>query len=384
MKYFILSFLCVWGLNATANDPKQLPSNSPKDLMHELLGQITALKDLMVSEAKFLDSKNEIEIAGHLKKMSEIGKKVVHSPTLNAPVFRPSAQVLQEHISETERVFRLGNKSYARWMLNSTLSICMSCHTQVTTDSRQLWSSSLVDNYTSDFDQAEFLFTIRNFTKAHELYKKAIMNYPKNKLPVDKLELALEREVAFFARIKRDASGGMKALGEYQAKKFIPPYLKEDLKVWTRQFKQWKQEDIFELKDPTEDQVKIFIQKHLEKKSHSQSAENPNVVNYLYTSGILYEFLSRHPKTNLTPDILYWLAVCDRGVNNNFFFSLADIYLKDCIIQYPKTSAAQKCYTEYEENTIASYSGSSGTQVPNDAKEELAKLKSLIENKNGN
>jgi hypothetical protein len=162
----------------------------------------------------------------------------------------------------------------------------------------------------------------------------------------------------------------------------MPPYLKADLKAWIKQFKQWEKEDIFELKDPTEDQVKIFIQKHLEKPSHNQNAENPNVVNYLYASGILFEFFSRHPKSALTPDILYWLAVCDRGVNNNFFFSLADIYLKDCITQFPKAPVAQKCYKEYEENTIASYSGSSGTKIPDDAKQELLKLKSLIELKN--
>jgi len=383
MKYVILLFFGFWSFNAGSAEPAQVSPQqpSPKGLMDEFLGEITALKDLMMSEEKFTDKKNELEISRHLKRMSEVSKKVAHNPAIDAPVFRPSAQVLQDHIGETERVFRSGNKSYARWMLNSTLSICMSCHTQVTTGSRELWSTALVDNYKSEFDQAEFLFTIRNFSKAHDLYKKTIVGYPKNKLPADKLETALEREVSYFARINRDATGGINTLTGYQKVKSLPPYLRADLKSWINQFKKWKAEDIFELKDPTEDQVKIFIQKHLEKPSHDQNADNPNVVNDLYASGILYEFLSRHPKTNLTPDILYWLAVCDRGVNNNFFFSLANMYLKDCITQYPKTQAARKCYKEYEESTIASYSGSGGTHLPDDAKEELSHLKSMIDDK---
>src|SRR4051812_13463098 len=116
MKFFLLLFLCAWSVSASSNNLKE----SPKELMDKFLEQITSLKDFMISDEKFSNPKNELEIVSHLKKMAEISKKVEHSPAMGTPVFSPSAQVLREHIAETERVFRSGNKNYARWMLQST------------------------------------------------------------------------------------------------------------------------------------------------------------------------------------------------------------------------------------------------------------------------
>ncbi|MDO9181111.1 MAG: hypothetical protein Q7U04_01820, partial [Bacteriovorax sp.] len=65
-------------------------------------------------------------------------------------------------------------------------------------------------------------------------------------------------------------------------------------------------------------------------------------------------------------------------MGQTYFFSLGDLYLKDCIRKYPASPYAKKCYQEYSDSIEAGYSGSSGTDIPASERRELLKLKSLL------
>jgi hypothetical protein len=104
-------------------------------------------------------------------------------------------------------------------------------------------------------------------------------------------------------------------------------------------------------------------------------ANNPRVMTYLKISGLLYEYLEHHPDTALMPEILFWLARCDRALNNNFFYSLADMYLKECVLKYPKHPIALNCFHEYEDSVTLGYTGSSGVHMPSDVLGDLNKMK---------
>ena len=103
-----------------------------------------------------------------------------------------------------------------------------------------------------------------------------------------------------------------------------------------------------------------------------------NDVTLLVASGVLSHYLNDKPQSKLAPQILFWLGVADKQLGSTYLFSLGDLYLKECIQQYPKSTFAKKCYREYEDNLIFGYSGSSGTDIPEDEKKELARLKALI------
>ena len=109
------------------------------------------------------------------------------------------------------------------------------------------------------------------------------------------------------------------------------------------------------------------------------NTDSPKLVAFLKTSSVLYEYLQTHPKSAIVPDILYWLSICDRAVNNDFFFSLADLYLRECILSYPTNPVAKKCFKEYETETNAAYTGSGGTHIPAEVKLELSRLKELVD-----
>lgn len=102
-----------------------------KPLMNQMFNEIFNLKPYIVSETAFNDPKNTEKIGNSLKHMIEISKNVNHEMKIKRSGFEISGKVLNQQLRETEMVFRAGNKDYALWMLKSTMSVCMNCHTQL-------------------------------------------------------------------------------------------------------------------------------------------------------------------------------------------------------------------------------------------------------------
>lgn len=371
----------LFGLNLQAAEPKKPIDNQTIQLMDQLLAELIALKKFMVSEEKFSDPKNATEIAAHLKTFANLAKKAGHNPLLTSPNFKFSRQILENHIAETERTFRMGVKSYSRWQLNSTVSVCMSCHTQSPASSVAFKDFNNFKTFSSEFDQAEFLYAIQSYDKAIDLYTKIIAGYPKNQFRSDQVETALERQLTYFSRIKRSPQPAIALMQKNLKNKELPEYLKTNIAAWIAQFEKWENMPFIDPKSATDKQVVDFAKKNIDTKwtTKAMDATNPQLVTYLRISGLLYEYLQTYPKTKVAPEILYWLAICERSIDNNFFYSLADLYLRECITQYPKAPIAKQCYKEFKDQIVFGYTGSRGTDVPPEVKRDLNELKKLLE-----
>ena len=142
-------------------------SISTKDVMAQFATHLIALKKFMISQEKFNDPKNSFEISNHLQQLSKNVAAAHEDVALQKPNFKFSREVLAEHLEDTERLFRLGNKSFARWKFASTVSVCMSCHVQMPTPSKTFQEFKSEKMFLSRMDQAEFLFAIRDFEAAY-------------------------------------------------------------------------------------------------------------------------------------------------------------------------------------------------------------------------
>lgn len=354
-----------------------------KSMMGEFLDHVISLKKFLVSDEEFLDPDNSQTISKHLNGLSQAVKSSEHDPMLNQGNYKFTRKVLEEHVLETERVFRLGNKSYARWMMNSTLGICMGCHTQVPTTERRFAVFVKPDYFTDEADRADFLFATKNFEGARQIYKKLVKNYPANHVSTDNLEKSVRREFLYQLRIQRDYASAYNSLTEFQKNLELPEFLRRYLSDWEHQLSEWKKSggpDISKLK---ENDLILFAKQNvsLEKAPKKIESSDPMFISNLIVSGVLFEYLQRNPQSKVTPEVFYWLAVIDRQLSQSMFYSLADMYLKECMLKYPEHSIATKCYDEYEAEVLYRYSGSSGVHVPQEVLSELKNLKKYVDKK---
>ncbi len=356
---------------------------SVQGLMDRIFSNLARITKYSLSEDEFKKKEHEAEIKQLLKDTTQSVKTATQQHELKNPIMKISGEVLATQFADAENAFNSGHKSYARWMVNSSLSICMSCHAQVSKANQPFDDLFRQNNFKEKYDQAELRFVLRNYDKALPMYTELIDNFPTNKLPVEKLETSLKRKVAIFARIKRDPAVAIQALEKDLKNKNIPKYLHKNIESWIALFNEWKKEKDVDVTKLTDSEILKFIEKQMKKDvwDKLQESESPRSVTYLRVSGVLYDYMATHPITKITPEILYYLAICDHELNNNFFYSLAELYLKECVIKYPTSKIAKKCFLKYEDIITSSFTGSAGTDIPDDVQRELKTMSDKINGK---
>lgn len=359
-------------------------NNSPAPIniyMHEISQELDKLSPYLFKEEKFIDIKNEKMIKEYLTNLVTKFKTLKKHPAIKTPGFSFSRDQIEIQLSETVQIFKTHHKEYARHKLNSTLGLCISCHTQLPSgDKLKIFGSTQIDQSITDtFEKAEFYFVTRDFAKAMVNYDQFINSYTKS----DErkfLDIALNHKLMYFMRIQRDKTAeAITSFKKNVLNKELPIVVREQIEEW---IKELKVAQFFTLngKVVSQSEMKKFL-KEITKENENgprlnlySSAE----VKDLRISGLLFEYLNAHPNSVLTPEILYNLAIIDKHMNFSLFYSLGDLYLIECMTKYARFPIAKSCYKEFEDEKILSYTGSAGTLIPEEVKKELASYKNKI------
>jgi tetratricopeptide (TPR) repeat protein len=346
--------------------------------------------DKLINEGK--DKKVQDEITLYLTDLQKAFKNAKHVNLLKIPGFKPSLETIDGHIQDTIDSVNSKSKVFAHARLKAMTALCVSCHSGISDKvARNAFGDAIAsvkrDQFESDFQYANYLYLVRKFTEAKTHYEFAIRSAtakvdkaPKGALLDDKvvngdIYTSLRRVLSIFTKISLRPDRAIDFLNRYKNDKNISKYTRTDIDLWIKSLEKWKNFDINSVKN-----INDFIAKNLAPLENSKDKVNTgdHDITLLISSGVLTKYLNDNPKSDLTPNILYWLAVAERRLSTTYFFSLSDLYLKECMIQFPKSSIAKKCYQEYEDNVIFGYSGSSGTDIPSEERRELERLKTLI------
>lgn len=381
LPFSILMTACLV-LGSTFAASKQ--SNSKKEptvppVMYEFLGQLTVLQPYISSEKAFIDPIHRAKVSQELKRLSEISKRLNHQDRLKTDTFRISAEALQNHLNQLSSVYDSGRTRYAWRMLRGSLDGCGACHAQVPQKDLS-WQYAFSGLKGTSFEKAEFHFAVRQFDEAWKLYDQFLKNYPTEDADIAHLETAIRRKLVIAVRLKRDPALGIKTFEGHLKNTKLPSSVREQLQGWIQGLREISKRKYPNPAKSSVAEMENFAERELSSLEGSSGGrfDDKAYVHYLKVSGILYEFTNRKGEAGLSAKLLYYLALCDTQLNNDFFFSLAQIYLRQCIKKFPKDPTALRCYTELEEQTLLDYTGSAGMDVPADAQKSLDELKKML------
>ena len=334
---------------------------------------------------------NSDELIKNLEDIKKVFKDAKHLKMLKAPGFKPSLDTMSIHIQETIDSLQARNKIFAHARLKAMTALCITCHTQLShTVSKNAFGPNHGilprTSFDSDFAYANYLYLMRSFPEAIKYYEltieKSLEVNGQNSSGTTDEELALKtdlsnsfkRVLSVYTKINFEPLKAINFIKKYSNNKNVGKANKTEIEIWLKSLDQWQK---FNNKKVI---VSDFINTYLKNLESAKEHINTGLddITLLVASGVLSKSLYENPKSDVTPEILYWLSIAERRLSTTYFFSLSDIYLKECVTQYPKTSYAKKCYQEYEDNIIFGYSGSSGTDIPPDEKRELDRLKLLL------
>ena len=388
MKVVITGILLSFMLPTSyANSPES--TAQAKAVMSNVYGSFVKVIPYVYSSSEKIGNlkdpkhKNEKdELLKNLHDLSEYFKAARHAEFFLKPGFRPSLETINNHLEETIISVNSNNFLFVQKRLNALAALCVTCHSQLSDNIAKNAFGDAINKenrsrFESDYAYANYLFLVRRFAESKNYFEKAIEAalVKDNALSINEINNSLRKLITIHTKIKFDYKKAQELLSKYEKEKRLPKISKAIIKEWSKSLGAWKKFDINSVKS-----IKEFIAQNLTpmeaKREKIESGEAD--ITLLISSGFLSNYLTDNAVNDQTAEILYWLAIAERRLSSTYFFSLSDLYLKDCVKRFPTAPIARKCYQEYADNLEAGYSGSAGTDIPHEEQVELLKLKSLL------
>lgn len=379
----VSSFATRGGMESSREEIEQ---EQAKAVMSNVYDSYTKLLPFIYSTNPQLSSpklkQNKGDLIKNLTDLSETFKSAKHAEFFKRPGFRPSLETINNHLEETIISVQSGNTVFAQKRLNVLGALCVSCHSQIPQSvAKNAFGENVVkekrEKFDSDLSYANYLYLVRRFDEARSYFDKAINDaLDKNsRYSHPELLAALRSALSIDTKISFNYDKTEAFIKKWEGDKRLSNNDRKMLVRWRTDLGHWKNFKPSEVKS-----IPDFISKYLAKMDLKKELlfTGEDDVTLFVASGILQNFLVENPSSDLAPEILYWLSIVERRMSSTYFFSLGDLYLKDCIVKYPSSPYAKKCYQEYADSVEAGYSGSGGTDIPAEEKRELSRLKSLL------
>lgn len=286
---------------------------------------------------------------------------------------------LEEGLNEAEQAFKENSKQYSYWALRSTLSNCYNCHTQKALSTTHYSSSSLKSKWTPSFQQAEFLFLVRNYDEAIPLYEKIVKEYPK-KTSGEQLEAALQKLLFYSVRVRKNDSETLAMIERLLLNLSLPVFDKSSVMGWKKYLNVKKYGLAETTKLETAESIESYVASRNNLAGNYKFANQRYIID-LETTQALFELLESSKNESLRPWLLYWLAYQERDYRQSMFDMSSEYYLKECVERYSKYPAARKCLALYKEMQTDSFTGSRGTEIPESINKIIRSYENLVNGK---
>ena len=346
-----------------------------KALMHTFVVEFAKMSPYLASDSAFTSEKGKTTVT---ESINTLVKKAGPPPSeLNqSPGFRITYGLLTDHLQKTQQALSNGEMEYARMRVNGIGNLCAACHMQAPKISHFSAFEFVAERgKEASLPNAEFLFVIRRYDEALSLFDKLAREFPKNGLSVDQLSEVYRRKLGIFARVYRDPVQAIENLNLDLKNSKLPPTIRQSIDSWIAALGKWKSEasDPSRLKTPA---LLSFVNKSLPSDvTRKIGPGHPQLLDILRLSGLLYERLYKEPGGEFAQELLYTLSRCERSLSPLYWYSISEIYLKECIVQYRKKPFSKKCYDAYSEGMLERYSGK---PIPEGVQQSIDALKDYL------
>lgn len=384
MKHLLLALILISNLSMAKTTKKTQTPKVDKDLrmeMNKISHKIRELGPLIASESEFSKSTNKDKVVKSLTELQTTFKELKKHPTIEMQGLSINQLIMSEELKDVVNLVDKGKSVQGRAKLLSTLNLCVSCHSQSPgMSSAKLFSDDDISKYKINiFEKAELYFVTRDYNKSLELYNQYLDSVKKT--DDDELVLrALERQLVYYVKIKKDFSEAKKYFENWINKKKFSAMVQSEIGDWVKMLSGKPLWENFKPELVKEEEMDKFLKNFIsdEEEGPIFTATNSSEVYDLNLSSILLDYYNAHPETKLGGRILYWLAMLDKRLNDDLFFSLGDFYLLACMEKYSKDPIAKDCYEAYVEDMEINLISEKKDKKALDNNEKLMRLRKMI------
>ena len=107
--------------------------------------------------------------------------------------------------------------------------------------------------------------------------------------------------------------------------------------------------------------------------------DRTGLVDYIAASALLNRFMTNKAiKAEQTSEAYYLLGVTEALIGRSTWLTQTDYYFEAAVRASPKSVSANKAFDALEQQILMEYSGSGGTNIPEDIQANLDELRGLV------
>ena len=351
--------------------PDAVASALPAE-MNSVYLAFRSLQPFMYRKDAFTDPDNEKKIGKLLATMSDEFHKieVTHARRMREPGFASTIKVLNDLLDDARYRFDEGKKGYALWRLKASSNYCVACHTrfEVKVD---FSDPSLAIEGMNSFERGELLLASRQFDRAKDEFLAAALDKNLASVRID----ALRKWLIIYVRVTPDPRAALTELTKLRSSVHLSRFEDDEVASWIDSLRRWQEES--PLKVDLLAKAENLIRQGLGMNDVLYGRKG--TVELLRATSLLHDILDRRDpsQSSKRSRVLYLLGLAYSELPFFFINELPDLFLEQCIRDFPGSDDAKRSFALYKEIVSVQYTGSGGTRLPDDVLAEFKELHDL-------
>jgi hypothetical protein len=352
------------------------PDPETQAAMKEIFAALQEILPRCLSPERFAAPGEREIVSAELAKIAARADALAKHTASTHADFASRGAVLAEDARRASARFASGRLVDARFVALHLTESCVGCHSRLPSDKDAPFAAKLIDDKTlgslSTVERARLAIATRQFDKALDLYEGELTGpSPGGGEVVHTPDLVEYLIVA--VRVKRDPKRAAALLEKLEKRPQTPPDLRREIGPWLATL---RAEGKSVNEKPSLARARSLVE--MGKRARAYPYSKAGLIDDLLASAMLHRLLE--DPTSKAPEraeTYYLLGLTDATVRSSPWLSDAEWYLAKAIRTAPHSPIAMRAFEAFEDMTIQDWSGSAGTQLPDDVVAELDRLRAL-------
>lgn len=373
------------GSHLFASNPEQTRAR-----MDKIFGALVGVLPLSLNGAEYEKPANREMVLGKLKDLSDESQQLEAHAGNNDRTFAFIAGSLAKDARDIYRWYARGSYGESRYLLHNLTENCIACHSRLPeTKGFPAATTFFKDVNVSGLplmERAQLQMATRQFDAALNTYEELFKSAETRTSEIIMMDGFVDY-LKICVRVKQDINRPIPVLEAMRKRTDLPKFAAIQIDQWVASLKRLaKRRD----KSGTELQVARKLINDAQRSSEFRM-DRGRLVDYIYASRLLNSYVgAKDPGMsgategknkgirNDLAEAYYLLGVTESMIGRSYWLSQTEFYLETAVRTAPHSRFAEKAYALLEEQVVVEFSGSAGTNVPDDMQKTLDDLRRLM------
>ena len=362
--------------------------------MDKIFGALVSVLPLSLNGAEYEKPANREMVLGRLKDLSDESQSLESHATGNDRTFAFIAGSLAKDARDIHRWYARGSYGESRYLLHNLTENCIACHSRL--PEAKVFPAA--DVFFKDvkvaslplMERAQLQMATRQFDAALQTYEELFKSSGSRTSEIVMMDGFVDY-LKICIRVKQEVARPIPILEGMLKRPDLPKFASLQLSQWIASLRQLsKRHDKAGFELPSARKLISDAQRASE-----FPMDRGRLVDFIYASRLLNSYIQKKdpgaaalekrfsPATVQSPrpdlaEAYYLLGVTESMIGRSYWLSQTEFYLETAVRSAPHSKYADKAFAFLEEQVLVEFSGSSGTNVPEDMQKTLDDLRKLM------